>query len=176
MIVVILAAGLSRRYGGCKVLAEVDGKVMIQRVIDELPSDFQTFVVTGGYREQVEAYLQEQGIPSLFNKDYELGIGTSVRLAAEKAKNLQTDLLITLADLPYLRKQDYERLIGNFNGHEPLFSQFTGGFGPPMIVPKDLVSQLDKVPNHRGAAAIFKSYKLVEIQAASRDIDTPPSL
>lgn len=113
---VLLAAGSSRRFGGNKLLWEVDGQPMLLRAANRLIEasallDADVVIVT---REGTHLALLE-GLPAriLLNPDCELGIGTSIRCAV-RALNDGAPAAFFVADQPYLRVETIVRFLKNW--------------------------------------------------------------
>jgi molybdenum cofactor cytidylyltransferase len=78
---VILAAGGSSRLGRPKQLIQFRGKSLVRHIVDVAKEAgcAQRVVVLGSERERVEAELKETGVTILENKNWECGMGTSIR-------------------------------------------------------------------------------------------------
>jgi|GEM_PF-4423774 len=175
MIIAILAAGLSERFGSFKPLATFKGKSLIEHGIDALPSKYPQYIIVGHKRELLESCLKGKSIKPLFNPEYEKGILYSVLTALKKARDENEDLLITLGDLPFITLENYQALIQEFIGR-PLFSSFEGQIGPPAIIPlASIKSYLDNVgDNLEGLIPLktyFKDCDHYPMAAAGKDID-----
>ena len=171
MIACVLAAGSSQRFGSCKALFNLNGKPMIQHVLDSLPHGLEKYVVTGAFKNDIENYLRSQKIGLIYNPNHNQGMGTSIAKAAEKAIDLNTDLLLTFCDLPYVTSIDYKSLLENFNG-KPLFSEFDQIIAPPAIFPKDQLKPLHSLNSDQGAKKLYNDYQTIPLPNAGRDIDS----
>lgn len=174
MIAVVLAAGKATRFGSCKQVAEIGGKPMIGRVLEALPGSLSKYVVTGAHAEKVEAACVQFQCELVENPQFESGMGSSVRVAASLAKELDEDLLITLCDLPFVTRRDYLRLIKAYGG-KVLFSAFNQNFGPPAIFPKSTLEQLALLGDSESPKMMFPYAEKLRIQNAAMDIDYPIS-
>lgn len=167
----ILAAGESSRFGSCKALAPIGGEPMIQKIINAIPEELEIYAVTGAFREDVKIYLDGKGISELFNPNYKLGIGTSLKTAIKHAKGHFEGALVTLVDLPFVSEFDYRKIL-EFEGQTPVFSHFEGQIGPPVFFgSRDYNCLLKKLPDHGGAKKVFVEYSSVSVSSAARDID-----
>ena len=177
LVAVILAASEAKRFGGCKQLTEVNGKPMISHVIKALESQVdKVVVITGAYREQVEDYLKDKRVVCHYNENFSSGLFSSVICAAKVAGADKADLLLTLADLPFVTAEDYSKLIERAVG-EVMFSRFQGSVvGPPAVFPFDQPSRLESVSGEQGAKHLFKGAKTLDLPNASRDIDSKSDL
>ena len=169
MIAVVLAAGKSERFGQCKQIYPIDGKPMILHVLDAIPNHMQTYVVLGGHRELIRPILP-QNVSILINNEFELGIGTSVQMAVNKAVELEQSLLITTADLPFILRSDYEKLLDE-KSDKAVFSSFGEAHGPPCTIPYSVLRDIAPVAHTSGLKKIIKDYSTIEISSAARDVD-----
>ena len=137
---VVLAAGLSRRYGPeNKLLQSLDGVPMIRRVVETIRGSKvdEIILVTGHQKEEVEAVLS--GITDLHfvhNPEFEKGMSTSISVGAKSLGNIDA-CLICLGDLPHLKSQDYNQLIELFDQEKSLnrimIPTFRGKKGHPVV-------------------------------------------
>jgi len=73
---IVLAAGKSSRMGTNKLLLELDGKTILDHILDNL-RDYDTIVVTGHRPEDIEHIIKRQEARNVHNPDYEQGMTTS---------------------------------------------------------------------------------------------------
>ncbi len=170
MIAAVLAAGEAKRFGRCKQIALLAGKPLLQHVINALPPAMKTVIVTGGYHTEVSALAESLGVPTIYNSEYKLGMGASLKCAVRFAAEMQKDLLVTLADLPYVTRDDYLSLCQGYQDR-PVFSKFSDDWGPPAIFPQNTFTKLLAMQKGRGAKGIFTVFDKVVIENAARDID-----
>jgi molybdenum cofactor cytidylyltransferase len=173
VIAAILAAGESKRFGGCKLLSLISGQPMILDVVEALPVQIdEVCVVTGFFHEELTAALTGRNVTLLYNQNYTQGLASSVALAARWAESKGSDLLLTLGDLPFVKPTDYNRLIRCFS-KKVVFSRTHHSFGPPAIFPHSQLKKLNQVKGERGAKTLFKDQEidLVDIPVAAKDID-----
>ncbi len=140
--VAVLAAGVSRRMGACKMtLALPDGTMLLGRALDAalgcaaraagLHADdgratsrsiadatiasVEVVVVTGAHREVVSPIVARAGVCELHNPRWASGQASSVALAARYALGSGFDaLLVTVADQPFVCASHLRELIERF--------------------------------------------------------------
>ena len=89
IIKVVLAAGLSKRYGlKNKILEKINGKTVIETILDRLiqiDSNKHNIVVVGGNNyNSLKKTLNKYDVKVIYNKDYKNGLGSSVSFIFKK--------------------------------------------------------------------------------------------
>jgi molybdenum cofactor cytidylyltransferase len=142
-VILLLAAGDSRRYGGIKQLAEIQGEPMLRRAArSALEQGVPVLVVTGAHAEQVEAALDAMPLRVMRFDDWHEGMGSSLAAGVRYlfAEHPQASaLLLCLADQPLL---DAALLRDMLQRHASapqhiLVSEQNGIEGPPVLFPRD---------------------------------------
>ena len=121
MIGVVLAAGMSSRFGQSKLSFVLDGQPLIYYVLNSLYHYVEVNVIVGHYESEIRSVLPDYVSKIIKNDDYKLGIGSSIQLAINLAISKKEDLLLTLGDLIYVDSNDYKRLIKLNNHIDTLF-------------------------------------------------------
>lgn len=170
MIAVILAAGLSTRFGESKMSYQVEGKPLIVHVCDALKELCEVNVVLGGNRELIEPILPNYIDQIIYNSQYALGMFTSVKASVEYAIEREQNLLLTLGDLLYVNREDYQKLILNYKD-KSVFSCFEESIGPPCIISTRDLQNLKNKDLDRGLKNYIHDKVLCELKNAGRDID-----
>ncbi|MFB2650490.1 nucleotidyltransferase family protein [Shewanella mangrovisoli] len=221
LLIVVLAAGESRRFQGVKLAQPLStsssvnsGQSIIQRHIDRLArftsaplimgaSNNQVsaslLVVLGAHANELRPQLEALGANQftlLHNADWQTGLSSSLRVAADYAKAQQFDgMLLTLADQVALTFEDYRQLIetwqmsqqsvaalyaneaGILNGQDKLDE-----LGAPAIFNASILDLLTDLTGDRGAKSILKQLAnvgelvAVPLPHAAIDIDTKADL
>lgn len=73
---IVLAAGKSSRMGENKLLLTLDGKTILDHILDNL-QNYPTIVVTGHRPKDIEPIITRHGARAVHNLDYEKGMTTS---------------------------------------------------------------------------------------------------
>jgi molybdenum cofactor cytidylyltransferase len=179
LAVALLAAGASRRFGDTdKLAADLGGRPLIDwaaaagRSVDAA----QHFVVTspdflqrlcpGGYEQLVNAAAGE-------------GMGTSLRLAALRAREAGADaLLVLLADMPLVAADHLAALLAAASDDRPVFSRGPDGAAqPPALFPAALFPTLEAMAGDKGARALAGNALFIAASAETlHDVDTSADL
>jgi len=176
---IVLAAGMSRRYKGVKMLHLIDGVPMIKRVVDTvLASGFNEVIVVTGYEAPaVEAVLPE-GVRVVRNAEFAEGMGTSIATGVSAAKGAGTGYLIVPGDMPFLTAAT---MVALADGTDPdRLAACRGAEGPetPAYFGHAYRQDLERLTGDQGARPILTAHPqnlhLITVdQSELQDIDEP---
>jgi molybdenum cofactor cytidylyltransferase len=119
---IVLAAGLSRRFGGNKLLTPFGGKPLVRWVVEAaLSSELTTVVVVLGHEHQnVRAALADLEVRSrltfVYNDRYEQGQSSSVVAGLSAIETMVEAAMFIPADQPKLDSGVINQLIAAFHG------------------------------------------------------------
>lgn len=120
IVLILLAAGDSKRFHGNKLLHFIDGKRMYEYVADEVEGIKELFchrIVVTKYPAIIQD-LKNRGYDVLENRQSFLGISHSISLALEQVKNVfetsSPSLCFAVCDQPYLKRNTIKALIEGF--------------------------------------------------------------
>ena len=184
---VLLAAGAGKRFGGEKLLYEVDGVSLIARalaLLSGLPFSARVCVVRGG-AERISALALSAGFHAAVNADADRGVGTSVSTGTLAALERRPDLdgiLYAVGDQPYLTRISVARLLEAFEREpEKIVSlSFGNERGNPAIFPRAFFAELAALDEDAVGGAVIRRHpqmlRLVEADAAEElaDLDVRP--
>lgn len=183
--VIVLAAGLSSRMGGTnKLLAMLDGTLLVRRSTDRALASkaARTIVVTGHMAEEVEAALAGSRAECVFNPDYRSGLASSLKAGLAAAGDADA-IMVLLADMPGVETAHLDALLAAFSARpDAIIRAASGGRGGnPVILPRVLFSEIARLEGDMGARALVEASGLeirdVEIgEGAHFDIDTREAL
>ena len=155
--IVILAAGNGSRFGENKLLKEVFGQPMIQRVMSAVPKDWKQSTVVVTQYDAVEQLAAQRGIGCVRNEMPELGISRSVALGTQALSDCD-GILYLVGDQPLITEPDLRRLIDAWE-RNPCFivaAAHNGKRGNPCLFPKEFFPELRTLTGDRGGSAILK--------------------
>ena len=176
---VILAAGPSLRFGKSnKLLFEVDGRPMLQRVVEAVMAGGvdKTVVVTGADYALVTSLLRGYGVKLVRNERWPEGMGTSLAKGVEALDRENCEgILVCLGDLPFLSSGMVRRVIGVFRQQDCeriVVPKVKGRRGHPVIFPGSYGMELGKLAGDEGARTILNSERenLTEVEVHSPEI------
>ncbi len=180
--IVVLAAGLSSRYGGNKLLEEqVQEKPLYEVTLDKLSrfSDCTRVVVTRF--EEIEDAAKERAICSIRNDAPKLGISYSLQLGLKAVLEQSPGLLGVLflvCDQPYLKAETIERMLEEGLAHPGAIvcASHEGRRGNPVLWDSRYFCELLELTGDVGGRQIIKKYpemvRLVECEEKElQDVD-----
>jgi molybdenum cofactor cytidylyltransferase len=180
-VILLLAAGEGRRYGGIKQLADIHGEPMVRRAARAaLEHGVPVVVVTGAHAEQVEAVLEELPLRITRFDGWHEGMGSSLAAGVRylHANYPQVSAaLLCLADQPLLGTALLRQMLQR-HAEAPqrlLVTEQNGVSGPPVLFPRDCLAALMTCKGPRGAHALIEQEATrVErfVSPASIDVDT----
>lgn len=184
-IIVLLAAGASRRYGAPKQLALVRGEPMVRRVTRiALGAGVPVVVVVGSQADLVVGSLKELPVQIVRCEDWSDGMGNSLAAGARAVQECfpeTSGLLLCLADQPLV---DTAMLTLLLQRHQQvpqkiLASAHQEALVPPIVFPRDCIAELTQWSGETGARALLQreSHRVERCPTDTGiDVDTPEAL
>ena len=171
---IVLAAGSSRRAGGNKLLAELDGEPMFLKAVHAAVRSKAkpVYVITGYQNEEIEAALEDIDVNILYNPAYRSGIKTSIMLGLNSLPSNCKGALILPADMPNITDKFLDKMIKNFKpegGPQLLVSSFKGVKSNPVLWSKELFSKADIIPEEAATRVIFPQYEDFTTKVETKD-------
>ena len=185
---VILGAGKSSRMGSeNKLLADINGKPMILRVVEAANGSKidKTFLVTGHQRELIQTATKAENIQFVHNPNFSEGLSSSIKSVKHQLNSDVDGVIVCLGDMPGITSAHINTLINTFedNSNRHIFIPILNGKrGNPVLWSNKYFSLLCSLTGDMGARAIFESHSndILEVEinddAIHTDLDTPTAL
>ena len=188
---IVLAAGLSRRTGAAnKLLANLDGRTMVARIVDTLldASARPVVVVTGHEASAVRAALSDREVTFSHNPRYAEGLSTSLKQGLKELQAAEPGVdgaLVCLGDMPRVRGPQLERLISAFSpqdGRAVCVPTHEGRRGNPVLWGRRFFAEIAAVSGDTGARHLIGAHEefvaevAMDDDAVLADADTPEAL
>ena len=138
---ILLAAGLSERFGSPKALAKINGSTVIEHLQNQLISSkvSEIIVVLGAHFENIKPYiLKHNKVKFVYNKDYNFGQTSSFQCALRQLSEKTKGVMLLPVDYPFITIKLIDSLIdcfcegkeslvvipikGQRKGHPPIFN------------------------------------------------------
>lgn len=176
MLIAILGAGRSSRYGSDKLVQPCAGKPLGRWALDCALQMGAPIVWIAGEHEPI---FITDSCPIAHNPHAAQGLATSVAFAASIAEAQRADaLLIMLADMPLVTPALLARLIAA--GAPAAFAQTDDRPGVPALIPSTAFAALQGLKGDRGAGPVLSNLaglSLIPSDAdALLDVDQPSAL
>lgn len=192
---VLLAAGLSRRFGSPKQLFSFRDRPLVRLMAEKALASRASpvYVVLGACRGEVAAALEGLPVQTLYNPDFEAGQSTSVRRGLEAAAGAEAILFLPV-DMPFLEVATLDRLVAAWEADRPaaVVPVYAGERGAPVLWDRRCFPDLARLEGDQGGRQLLsvkgkgvpkeirvgagESWALVEIAVdpqEGRDLDRP---
>jgi molybdenum cofactor cytidylyltransferase len=184
-VIVVLAAGEGRRFGGIKQLADIAGEPMVRRVSRiALQSRLPVMVVIGAHADEVASALDGLPLDMVRCEAWQLGMGHSIAKGMQELMRRFTQAscaVLCLADQPLLQLSTIQALLDRHaQAPDRLIATTSQGFqGPPVLFPRDCFDALAALSGSHGARMLLeREAERVEVIACDNffDVDTKEDL
>ena len=177
---VIMASGLSKRFGSNKLMADFNGKPMILHALQASDSLKDHRVVVTRHAD-VAALCQEQGVNVILH-DLPHRSDT-IRLGLEALGDVDACLFLP-ADQPLLRRETVTTLVNQWEAdQEKILRPFHNDTpGSPVLFPRWALPELQNLPEGKGGNWVIKNHSektaamQIEDPYELMDADTPETL
>ena len=158
---VVMAAGNASRFGENKLAAVVDGRTLIERALDAVPSDHLAAVCVVTQYDGIEKMAALRGFRCIRNDRPGDGISRTVRLGTEALMEECGAILYLVCDQPFLRRESVASLINCFR-EDPgriVSASHAGERGNPCIFPSKYFPELCALTGDVGGGSVIRAHK-----------------
>lgn len=181
---VILASGRGSRMGKNKLLIDINGKPMIEYILNNVRrNSFCEYHVVSVYEDILDMAGHKFGMQCIFNEHPEYGQSQSIVLGTKKCSDICDGFMYFTGDMPALQKDTIGKLLKAFDKYNKIIVPvYDGHRGSPVIFPKKFKKQLETLTGDTGGRQIMEDNKdqiyFVEIEDAwqGMDVDTEEDL
>lgn len=182
---VIMASGVSKRFGENKLLVDFHGDMLIERVLALTEGNLFARRVVVTRTKEVAELCKERGVEVILHEFP--GRGDAVRLGVERlmGKNCSLDgclegCLFCPCDQPLLKRESLEKMVAEFekDSHGILQMSYGNVCGAPVLFSKEYFEELCHLPEKKGGSYVAKKHpevvRFVEAQSELelQDMDT----
>jgi molybdenum cofactor cytidylyltransferase len=177
---VVLAAGTSSRLGRPKQLLDLEGRPVLQHVVDAVCSAGldDVVIVLGHAAEDIQDQLTLQpGIRTVINPDFNQGQSTSLRAGLHALGPDVEAAVIVLGDQPRLTPDVVRRVVEEWRvcGAPVLRPLFRGSPGHPVVAGRAAWEAFMRASGDEGARGVMAGVEVAEVELGLdplEDIDT----
>jgi molybdenum cofactor cytidylyltransferase len=180
---VVLAAGEGRRFGGTKLVAELDGRPLLDHAVEAMlavPAVERIVVVLGARADEVSARADLSAVEQVLCPDWKEGISASLRAGVEVFAEADA-VLITLGDQPFITSQVIAAIADQLAVRAPAVRATYGGNpGHPVLIKRELFASVRSLSGDSGARDLLATEGVRELECSHLcrpdDIDTRADL
>lgn len=174
---VILAAGRARRSGSPKQLAMLNGRTLVQHVIDAArESGLRPIVVV----LPPDFPLDDADLSRVFNAQPELGMSHSLRLGFAALPPDVAAGVILLGDQPTVSSALIHGLVAARGSRPLVATRAEGVLGPPVLLERNHFHAIEELTGDIGLRQVLlrdrKLVAAVDVPRLPADVDTPTDL
>lgn len=181
--VVIMASGISKRFGENKLLYNFNGKPLIENVFVAIKNSIVDEVVVVTRYDEILKLSKSYGFKSIVNVDTTDDLSKTIKLGVSVAKS-SNGIMLCVADQPFLSSKSIDKLCNAFTENQDKICALSinGEMGNPVIFPENLFEELMNLPPFSRGKSVLLNHKelikLVEVGNADElyDIDTKNNL
>ena len=156
---IVLAAGMSRRMGAPKQLLRVGDKTILERTLENVRASnaSEIVLVLGHAADEIQKRIATQDLKIVLNRDYEQGMGTSLRSGLTEVTADVKAAIIVLADQPWTSAGTLNRLIACHQERKPqiIIPTYRGFRGNPVLLDRSVFAEVQSLNGDVGCRAIF---------------------
>jgi len=159
---IVLAAGESTRMGFPKLLLSIEGKSLLQHVIDNaLQSKVsEVIVVLGADATKLRREIKQSQVQIIENASYKEGLSTSLKVGLQAISPQAQAVLVLLADQPLVSHAVIDALIDKYeeSGSIIVAPVYNGKRGNPVLFDSSLIPELLRVTGDKGGREIIEKH------------------
>jgi len=182
--IIVLAAGSSSRLGQPKQLLSYQDKSLLENTIEaaKVAANSIVVVILGGNYQPVAEHIENTGVRTSYNKDWEEGISSSIRTGLSALTQEYDDLdavVLAVCDQPFMTAGLLQSLISTANNSDKgiVASSYANTLGTPVLFTAKHFGDLMALKGQDGAKMLLSKYQdevvSVPFENGEIDIDTP---
>lgn len=170
---VILAAGLSRRFGDrVKLDAKLGERPLLRRICDAARDSSLDAVVAilGANAVLLRGHCDAAGIPTVINSSFAEGQSSSVRKGIAITPKDATGVMFLAADQPLLGASEIDHVLEAARGSDKVIRAVAGStnqsqrtMGTPVVFPRRFFLALERLSGDQGGRQVLRSLDQNEI-------------
>lgn len=179
---VLMAAGNAQRFGTNKLMASLDGRSLILRAMQAIPTELIDTVVVVTQYPEIMRLAGEFHFAALHNPHPEQGISSTLQLGLTGLRDCD-GVLFLVSDQPLLTRDSTAKLVNLWKQHPDRIAALghNGVRGNPCLFPARFYPELMALTGDRGGSSIIRRHQedLILLDTAAQelaDVDTPAAM
>ena len=152
---ILLTAGQSKRMDGeNKLEKKIQGIPLIKHSVKNILASFidELIIVLGHQKEIIEKLIDKnEKIKFVFNKDYESGMASSIKIGLNNLSEKTEAFFICLGDMPMVNSDIYNQLIKSRNQKDIIVPTYKSQQGNPVLFDKSMKGKVIDISGDVGA-------------------------
>ena len=179
---ILLAAGQSKRMvSENKLTKKIQGVPLIKHSVKNiLASSIDELIIVLGYQKEIIEKLIDKNkkIKFIFNKDFEIGMSSSIKTGLNYLSKKNESFFICLGDMPMVNPNVYNQIIKSRNKNEIIVPVYKRQQGNPVLFAKSMKERIMGITDDVGAKKILELNKEkilnleINDQSITRSFDT----
>ncbi len=161
--IVVLAAGMSTRFGKNKLLYPIQGKPMVRRVVEEaIKAGLKPVVVLGHDKERVREVLDFLDVELVENPDYREGMSTSVKAGLKAVKDRAKAVMFLPGDVAFIQLEQIRAVYDAYKEGDGLIvvPTYRGRGGHPILFDRSLFNEIMGITEEgRGLKSVVQAHR-----------------
>lgn len=175
---IVLAAGLSRRFGGpSKLLAPLAGHALLEWSLASVAvlGLKDVVVITGRDADRTNVMAGKAGFRPIHNPRYLDGMGVSLALGARSVAPDCEGVFVCLGDMPFIDVDVFEAVADRFDpawGKDVVVPVFEGRPGHPVLFGQTYLEELAALGTDQGAKSVLARVRdrVCEVEVTCRGV------
>jgi len=162
---IVLAAGTASRMGGGKLLLDLDGATIIEKVIGIIKAAGleKITIITGHNADGLVKAIDDQRVRFIHNPDYRQGMSTSLKTAVRQVvQERAADAVVFFnGDMPFIQADTVKKILEKYEetGAAIIVPSCDGRRGHPVLFSREIFAELLTVDGDVGARQILARHQ-----------------
>ncbi len=156
---IVMASGFSRRMGKNKLLCEINGRTVVEHILDTVMLCAFSFNIVVTQYDEVDKLARKRNMEVVYNKNPEMGQSMSLKLGVQSVDNADVYAFFP-ADQPFVQASTIKRLIDISlkNKRSIIVSSYKNKRGLPVFFPASFKEELLALTGDKGARELIGKY------------------
>ena len=179
---VVLAAGEGKRFGGCKQVARLDGRPLLEHAVRAMlavPAISPVVVVLGAHADAVKTEVDLGGADVVVCEDWADGQSASLKAGVAALGEVEA-AVITLGDQPFITPEVIAGILDQRGRHLAVRATYDSRPGHPVLLERRLLDHVAELEGDIGARRLLVGPHVWPWECGRlcdpTDIDTPERL